>query len=135
MRQIFGSGLGSLAFLQEGQSRAVNCENPTGEKGGGGHEELYQTPFMGYHFYSDRDETFGWRFEGACPPMRGLYRFHIMDAVRFEKDLKVTIQQIGMGPEGLFERQDDYASVAYWYQSEPHGKFPDLAPAQYRRPR
>lgn len=102
---------------------------------GSGHEELYQTPFMGYHFYSDRDETFGWRFEGACPPMRGLYRFHIMDAVRFEKDLKVTIQQIGMGPEGLFERQDDYASVAYWYQSEPHGEFPVLASAQYRRPR
>jgi hypothetical protein len=36
-----------------------------------------------------------------------------MDPVRFDEDLKVTIQQIGSGDTGLFERTDDVSSVAY----------------------
>jgi hypothetical protein len=56
----------------------------------------------------------------------GLYRWHIADPVRFEKDLKVTIQALGwQGPKYL-PLQDDIASVAYWYQTEPHAKFPPL---------
>ena len=53
-----------------------------------------------------------------CPPMRGFYRWHIPDPVFFEENLKVTVQQIGVSHNGLFERQDDLSSVAYWYQSE-----------------
>lgn len=30
---------------------------------------------------------------------------------------------------GLFERQDDVSSVAYWYQKEPHNRFPALPPS------
>ena len=36
---------------------------------------------------------------------------------------------------GLFERQDDVSSVAYWYQKEPHDRFPALPPARERWPR
>ena len=36
---------------------------------------------------------------------------------------------------GLFERQDDLSSVAYWYQSEPHQKFKELLPVEKRWPR
>ena len=36
---------------------------------------------------------------------------------------------------GLFERQDDVSSVAYWYQKEPHNRFPALPPARERWPR
>ena len=43
-----------------------------------------------------------------------------MDPILFEKDIRVTIQQIGVYYGGLFEREDDVASVAYWYQEEPH---------------
>ena len=80
-----------------------------------------------------------------------LYRWHLKDPVYFHKKLKVTIQQLGAGskkaaeaffgeeggyytavgePEDgdikLFERSDDYCSVAYWYQTLPTVKFPEL---------
>jgi len=57
----------------------------------------------------------------------GLYRWHIMDPVRFDKDLKVTIQDLGWHGDGRYlPLQDDIASVVYWYQSEPHNPFPKL---------
>ena len=65
----------------------------------------------------------------------GDYRWHIQDPICFEEDLKVTIQQIGVGYRGLFERQDDVASVAYWYQAEPHNPFPPMLKKEDRWPR
>jgi len=57
----------------------------------------------------------------------GLYRWHIVDPVRFTKDLKVTIQALGWQSGGRYlPLEDDIASVAYWYQAEPHAKFPPL---------
>jgi hypothetical protein len=57
----------------------------------------------------------------------GLYRWHIPDPIRFEKDLKVTIQALGWQSGGRYlPLKDDIASVAYWYQTEPHKKFPPL---------
>jgi hypothetical protein len=57
----------------------------------------------------------------------GLYRWHIMDPIRFEKDLKVTIQALGWMSGGRYlPLQDDIASVAFWYQQEPHAAFPKL---------
>ncbi len=57
----------------------------------------------------------------------GLYRWHIMDPIRFDKDLKVTIQDIGWHNDGRYmPLQDDIASVSYWYQTEPHNPFPKL---------
>lgn len=54
-----------------------------------------------------------------------LYRWHIPDPVRFEHDLKVTIQALGWQSGGRYlPLQDDVASVAFWYQTEPHKKFP-----------
>ena len=98
-------------------------------------ETLYQTPFLGYHYFSHKEPHHSWRFEGACPPMRSFYRFHIMDPIRFKQDLRVTVQQIGICNRGLFERQDDISTVAYWYQSEPHVPFPALPSSEYRWPR
>ncbi|WP_428329610.1 glycoside hydrolase family 172 protein [Mucilaginibacter sp.] len=55
----------------------------------------------------------------------GLYRWHITDPIRFDKDLKVTIQDLGWHADGRYmPLQDDIASVVYWYQSDPHGAFP-----------
>jgi hypothetical protein len=57
----------------------------------------------------------------------GLYRWHVVDPIRFEKDLKVTIQALGWQSEGRYlPLEDDIASVAFWYQKEPHRKFPPL---------
>ena len=57
----------------------------------------------------------------------GLYRWHIMDPIRFEKDLRVTIQALGWRSGGRYlPLQDDISSVAFWYQTEPHAPFPPL---------
>jgi hypothetical protein len=57
----------------------------------------------------------------------GLYRWHIMDPVRFESDLRITIQALGWRSDGRYlPLEDDIASVAYWYQTEPHAAFPKL---------
>ena len=56
-----------------------------------------------------------------------LYRWHIADPVRFRKDLAVTIQALGWRAGGRYlPSQDDIASVAFWYQTEPHAPFPRL---------
>ena len=62
-----------------------------------------------------------------------MYRWHVSDPVRFEEDLKVTIQALGWrqllgftqgGPYQAL--QDDVASVAFWYQTLPSVPFPAL---------
>ncbi|HRW51000.1 MAG TPA: DUF2961 domain-containing protein, partial [Caldilinea sp.] len=55
----------------------------------------------------------------------GMYRWHIMDPIRFQTDLRVTIQALGWraaleGKPRYLPLQDDIASTAFWYQSEPH---------------
>ena len=56
-----------------------------------------------------------------------LYRWHIPDPIRFERDLRVTIQALGWQRGKRFvTRQDDLASVAYWYQELPAAPFPRL---------
>ena len=62
----------------------------------------------------------------------GLYRWHIMDPIRFDKDLKVTIQALGWRSGGRYlPLQDDISSVAFWYQTEPHAPFPKLPDKDY----
>jgi len=56
-----------------------------------------------------------------------LYRWHILDPIRFAHDLRVTIQALGWMSGGRYlPLRDDIASVAYWYQTEPHAAFPKL---------
>ncbi len=57
----------------------------------------------------------------------GLYRWHIMDPIRFRQDLRVTIQALGWRSDHRYlPLQDDIASVAYWYQTLPTAPFPPL---------
>lgn len=99
-------------------------------------ENTYCTPYLGYPYYSRHDELVHNPYHNDdCPPMRGFYRWHLPDPIYFENDLKVTLQQIGVCYKGLFERQDDVASVAYWYQTEPHQAFAELPDKKYRWPR
>jgi hypothetical protein len=65
--------------------------------------------------------------EDEKQPRFGLYRWHIMDPIRFEKDLKVTMQALGwQSGHRYLPLQDDLSSVAFWYQVEPHAPFPEL---------
>ncbi|MGI8306586.1 glycoside hydrolase family 172 protein [Saccharopolyspora hattusasensis] len=58
-----------------------------------------------------------------------LYRFHIEDPIPFRRSIRVSIEHGHAN-----KRSDDYSSVAYWYQEEPHAPF-SLAPVEQRIPR
>ncbi|WP_328592616.1 glycoside hydrolase family 172 protein [Paenibacillus cymbidii] len=88
---------------------AWNWEHPKGEYC------TYSTPFLGMHQVIKPDGLYN------ANQRFGMYRWHIMDPIRFEEDLRVTIQALGWRSGGRYlPLQDDIASVAYWYQSEPH---------------
>jgi hypothetical protein len=59
-----------------------------------------------------------------------MYRFHIEDPIFFKKSIKVTIEHGHANDRG-----DDWSSVAYWYQNEPHYEFSKLLPPELRKPR
>ncbi len=81
----------------------------------------YTTPYAGFFTNKDRGLK---RY--------GMYRWHITDPVRFKKDLKITMQALGWRTgKRYLPLQDDIASVAYWYQTEPHSKFPKLPDTDY----
>jgi hypothetical protein len=58
-----------------------------------------------------------------------VYRFHLDSPIPFTRSLKATIER-GHGNG----REDRYSSVAYWYQAEPHAKFPQLPAVADRLP-
>ena len=65
----------------------------------------------------------------------GLYRWHIPDPIRFDHDLRVTIQDLGWQSGGRYlPLMDDISSVAYWYQTEPHKRFPELPDKDHLQP-
>lgn len=79
------------------------------------------TPYSGLHQVIRPDGAY------RANQRFGLYRWHIADPIRFDNDLKVTIQALGWTGDGRYlPLRDDIASVAYWYQTEPHKTFPVL---------
>ena len=99
-------------------------------------ENTFCTPFLGYPYYSHHDTFLHNDYHNDDQmPQRSFYRWHIMDPILFSEDIRVTIQQIGVSHGGLFERQDDVATVAYWYQQEPHNPFEALMEQRERWPR
>jgi Protein of unknown function (DUF2961) len=59
-----------------------------------------------------------------------VYRFHLESPIPFTKSLRATIEHGHAN-----HRSDNYSSVAYWYQTEPHAAFPALPPVDQRIPR
>lgn len=59
-----------------------------------------------------------------------LYRWHIESPITFEKSIRVTMEH---GHANC--RSDDFYTVAYWYQTEPHMQFPEMPKAEDRLPR
>jgi hypothetical protein len=83
--------------------------------------QVFSTPYSGLSYVAKPDGVY------QSQQRFGLYRWHIQDPIRFSQDLKVTIQALGWQSEGRYlPLQDDIASVAYWYQTEPHAAFPAL---------
>ena len=112
-------------FLDGDKDFPTICGTGTEDYFGGawGFGQNYSAPFLGYPLGAS---------DGKTGNRHGLYRFHIMDPIRFEKDLRVIMQAIGWRSEGRYlPLQDDIASVAYWYQVEPHASFPALPNRDY----
>jgi hypothetical protein len=86
-----------------------------------GQYQTFSTPYAGLHQVIRPDGVYR-------SQMRfGMYRWHIADPVRFQRDLRVTIQALGWRSGGRYlPLQDDIASVAYWYQTLPAAPFPQL---------
>jgi hypothetical protein len=121
-------GEGEIKFFMDGDSEHPTiCGTGTedyfgGAWGFGG--EPYSTAYLGYPLY---------RKEPGEVPRHGLYRWHVMDPIRFRQELKVTIQALGWWPTRVYEPlTDDIASVGYWYQREPHAPFPGFPPVHER---
>ncbi|WCJ59790.1 DUF2961 domain-containing protein [Fontisphaera persica] len=60
-----------------------------------------------------------------------MYRWHLPDPIYWQKECRVTIQQIGWN-QGLFERQDDWSCATFWYEPVPSAPLPPLPDAAAR---
>jgi Protein of unknown function (DUF2961) len=86
--------------------------------------------------WSFRGKPFSYQLYGA--PVVGkevaggrssVYRFHLDSPIVFKTSFKATIEHGNAN-----HRSDNYYSVAYWYQTEPHAPFPPLPPVEQRLP-
>lgn len=86
-----------------------------------GQYKEFCTPYSGLHQVIRPDGSY------KSQQRFGLYRWHIMDPIRFENDIKITIQDLGWRQGGRYlPQQSDISSVCFWYQADPHAKFPQL---------
>lgn len=81
-------------------------------------------------------EPFSYALYGAPivgPELAGsrssVYRFHLDQPIPFTKSFKATIEHGNANA-----RSDNFYSVAYWYQAEPHEPFSQLPPVEQRLP-
>jgi hypothetical protein len=120
-------GEGEVKFFLDGEDSPTICGTGTEDYVGGAwcFGAPYSTPFLGYPWASE-----------SGVPKHALYRWHVADPIRFRTALAVTVQALGWWPDKTFQPlADDVASVAYWYQTEPHAPFPSLPDREMRWPR
>ncbi len=120
-------GEGEIKFYLDGDTMYPTiCGTGTEDYFGGsynwdvaGEYNIYTTPFMGMHQVIRPDGTY------LAQHRHAMYRWHVMDPVRFEKDIRITIQALGWRNEGRYlPGQHDILSVAFWYQVLPTAPFP-----------
>ena len=123
-------GEGEMKFFIDGDTKFPTI-NGTGTEdyfcGSYGFPEIYSGPYTGCTLRHANENG---------PTKWSLYRWHIMDPITFNQDLRVAIQALGWWPNRKYQPlADDVSSVAYWYQTEPHAEFPKLPPLSERWPR
>jgi len=73
----------------------------------------FSTPYLGLHQVIRPDGLY------QSQQRFGMYRWHVMDPVRFASDLRVTVQALGWRRDGRYlPLKDDIASTAFWYGKE-----------------
>jgi hypothetical protein len=127
-------GEGEIKFYLDGDGGFPSlCGTGTEDYFGGsynwdvnGQYVTYTTPYLGMHQLIRSDGLYGSQQRFAA------YRWHIPDPIRFEQDLRVTLQMLGWrSGERYLPLQCDTASVAYWYQTLPTAPFPALPDTDY----
>jgi hypothetical protein len=129
-------GEGEMKFYLDGDDWPTICGTGTEDYFCGSYNfenketnryEEYTTPYAGLHQVIRPDGLY------QSQQRFGMYRWHITDPIRFQDDLRVTLQALGWRNwHGNKERRrylplkDDIASVAYWYQTLPTQAFPAL---------
>jgi len=90
-------------------------------------------PYFGVTILDGEWEMVGWKTT--------IYRWHILDPIPFRKSLRVEIEDTGWISEdelaegvhpGHVERNDDFATVAFWYQIGQPKHYATLPPAKDR---
>jgi hypothetical protein len=122
-------GEGEIKFFMDGDKEYPTiCGTGTEDYFGGsynwdvgGEYEIYTTPYLGMHQVICPDGTY------QAQHRHGMYRWHIMDPIRFEENLRVTIQALGWRDGGTYlPGMHDICSTAFWYQSLPSAPFTPL---------
>ena len=92
------------------------------------------TPYFGVPYLNNPDRTVG---QMTCS-----YRWHIHDPLVFNTGIRVTFETFGWmsadenkehKAHSWNEREDDFTSVAFWYQMGPTKKYTEVPPAEQRR--
>jgi hypothetical protein len=79
--------------------------------------EEYNYPFTGYSVRGNKDWT----------GTHVMYRFHLSDPIYFNHSMVAGIEHGHAN-----QRKDEYTSVAFWYQTEPHEVLDPLPPLKER---
>ena len=130
-------GEGEVKFYLDGDEYPSMADNGTEDYFGGawcfydntGKEQAFSAPYLGMPLAKWDNQT--------GPRKFGMYRWHILDSIGFSEDIKVTVQSLAWYPPGIAPgiyrpAPMDIASVAYWYQKEPHKTFPKILSADKR---
>lgn len=128
-------GEGEIKFYLDGDENPTICGTGTEDYFCGSYNfenkatkqyEAYNTPYAGLPQIIRPDGVYN------SQTRFGMYRWHLMDPVRFEKDFRVTMQALGWRHDGRYlPLQDDISSVAFWYQNLPAKRFPGLPSRDY----
>jgi D-arabinan exo alpha-(1,3)/(1,5)-arabinofuranosidase (non-reducing end) len=122
-------GEGEIKFYLDGDDDFPSiCGTGTEDYFGGAYDwdvngqyVTYTTPFLGMHQVLRPDGLY------RSQQRFGMYRWHVLDPIRFQHSLRVTLQALGWRSGGRYlPLQCDMASVAYWYQTLPTAQFPPL---------
>ncbi|GAB2831899.1 glycoside hydrolase family 172 protein [Microbacterium insulae] len=117
-------GEGEVRFFLDGDGEYPTVCGTGVEDYVGGAWCFEMTPGAGYQTYSSA--YLG--FHQALDRRFAMYRWHIPDPIRFHSSLKVDVQALGWGHDDRYIQlvDDTLATVALWYQREPHAPFPVL---------
>lgn len=118
-RRLTSNPYGVFQFLEGDEQISIDGESSPSIAGSGTEE------YFNSGFYFDRGPAsapyHGIVIKDVARARTSTYRWHVQDAIPFARSIRVAIEH-GSGND----LESDYASVAYWYQEEPHAPFPNL---------